>query len=922
MKKLMQKMIATVCAFFILSTCFSGIVMANDIVFDLNSLGITDGFGFENRLDSNVTRGEFAQVVVNLMGQEEVAASLASDARFNDVAYTPYAGAINLLNASGIVSGNGNGTYEPNRNVRYTEACKILVSILGYDAIVSGNLDSFTFVAGTIGVTDGVDTSNEFIKVRDMLVMVNNCLDIDKMVPMYYNSNISPSYEIDEGNTFRRNLLVTGTEGVEKLKGVVTADSSAYLISQRNNLKDTQIEIEGIVFDYGENVPGGLVGMEVEFYVTVEDGEYGEIIALSTTTKNVVTDISGDDIISFGDEKIEYYISDEKKEYLQLNNETQYIYNNNIDSSFNPTLLNYSNTITVHAVDNDEDEVADVVFVFEYTDRIVESVYTEREAVVLNKSYNGGINLVLDEEDTKARVEYFDAKGNETEYGAIASGDVISIASSKDGYSVRIVISKETVKGFVEAKDGEYVTINGIEYACSDDATGVKTGTNVEAWVSFAGKLIDYDEIGESEDYAYVYTVQGANGLGKTKVKLLIPSGTATQTATGDYDEETDNASSTRTLYVYNSEVLVYYLASKVRVNGTNYNDSKAAELIGNNAVSYALNENGEIYKVEFLEPLTEYETDSLTGDYLYDVNGNRTVKSQAVMKRMIYNTTEKVFGTGACLPFGIDSKTVAVCVPVEDAKSDTTMVALSDDELLNFKMEVANGIGQTVSAYEVDEDTHIAKFIVVAQTASSMAVGNAGNIQVNKKNVGLVTKASQVYDKETDNIYTKITMLTMGNQSNVVSQTFYVSDLIPENTTFKKLSEGDLIQYSLDHFDRLDNVRLIKDFDKKDTDLIENAGNVRQTYTFSVKNIDFDEIDSTRRRWVDILDLYSMSDANTTVETFKVPQNASLSPVVFIVHENGDAPAGSMKDSCINDRGCVYKPSSSTDVHAVVIYR
>ena len=54
----------------------TGMVQASSLAFDLNALGITSGFDVENRLDSYVTRGEMAQLLVNMMNQKAIAVSM------------------------------------------------------------------------------------------------------------------------------------------------------------------------------------------------------------------------------------------------------------------------------------------------------------------------------------------------------------------------------------------------------------------------------------------------------------------------------------------------------------------------------------------------------------------------------------------------------------------------------------------------------------------------------------------------------------------------------------------------------------------------------------------------------------------------------------------------------------------------------
>ena len=295
MKKLHKILSMVLCVVMVFTMSPTAVSASGEsIMYDLTSLGITGGFGFEDHLDSNITRAEFAQLVVNMMNHKEIAKSMESEKYFSDVADSPYKGAINLLYKEEIVSGTGNGKYEPERNVRYTEACKMLIKALGYHVIVSDtSLASYTFLAGTRGVTANVDSSKEYITVRDMLVMVDNCLDIDKMVPMYYNNNIAPSYVVDEGNTFRKTFKENAAETLVKMRGVVTADVSAYLYEFNAALRETQLEIEGEVFDFNGIAPLGYVGVEVEFYVAkASDGSKGKIMSLISTNKNTIVEIS------------------------------------------------------------------------------------------------------------------------------------------------------------------------------------------------------------------------------------------------------------------------------------------------------------------------------------------------------------------------------------------------------------------------------------------------------------------------------------------------------------------------------------------------------------------------------------------------------------------------------------------------------
>ena len=164
--------------------------------------------------------------------------------------------------------------------------------------------------------------------------------------------------------------------------------------------------------------------------------------------------------------------------------------------------------------------------------------------------------------------------------------------------------------------------------------------------------------------------------------------------------------------------------------------------------------------------------------------------------------------------------------------------------------------------------------------------------------------------------------MLTIGNGSGVTEQKLNVSSLISSNSSFASIGKGDLALYSLDDFGRINNIRLVKDFSDRNTDRIANQDTNYETYCYTVKSIDFDEIDNNNVRWVDKLVVYSLQDPNGSVGTFNMPHLASLSPIVFIVDAKGEATLGTAKDICYGDRVCVYNPRDFSNVAAVVIYR
>ena len=898
MKNLRKILSVVLCVVMVLSMSLTPVMAAdNDIMFDLKSLGIVGGFGFEDHLDSNITRGEFAQLVVNMMNHKEIAITMETASYFTDVADSPYKGAINLLYKEEIVSGTGYGTFEPNRNVRYSEACKMLVKALGYDVIVSDtSLGSYTFLAGTIGVTENVDSSKEYITVRDMLVMVDNCLDIGRMIPMYYNDNMAPSYIIDEDDTFRNGFERPTPDGTIKMEGIVTADASSYLYNERT-LKDTQLEISGQVFDFNGVAPLGFVGKHVYFYVLVEtDGGYGNVVSITASNKNTVVSLNGNDMVSYSNMGMKYYISETKTTEIDTNLSTKWIYNG-VPGAYCLDTVDFNGNVQITAIDNNEDEIFDVVNVYEYIDAIVDRVDTESKTVVYKSGYlyKNEKNMCFDEEEEDIEVGYFDAEGSATNFDTIQSGDVLSIAKSKNGKFLRVVISKNNGTALAEGKDGDYVTLGTTEYkVLGIDAASIKVGRNYEYKVNFAGRLVYVDEVIVASDYAYTYKLSNATGLNTPKIQLIIPAKVSTKTIQGEYNEETNTATSSTNLYIRNDAFLVYNLANKVTLE------------------YWAEDANGETYLAkEKVSPNAENLAKMMEQPVAFEVDENNSIiklsqlEASSVGGRLTYNSSEKIFGkTSVVSPFGLSDNTYAVCVPTNNA---------SEDDILNYIQELLNNVVTPVDAYDVDEDTHMANMLVIK---TEMISGTAGSLESSRNFFGMVTKAQKVYNAEEDSESIKITMLTKGNEKTVSEQTFVVSPLIANYKEFEKIGKGDLIKYALDGFDRLNAFDILQSFESY---FDGSDGFVNDDFTVcgTVTEIEYDEISNAKLRWADVVTLTNI-DGTYTYELY---HNSSMATQVFILNSaDRSSELGSVSDIRYGDRILVY--AYGGDSYAIVLYR
>ena len=129
MKSIFKLLVCIICIFALaVPSVFADV---DDVMFDLESLGVLEDMSKPSDMNGYITRGEFAQLVVNAMGHNEIADTMRDKGYFSDVSASPYVGAINLLYELKILSGTGVNTFSPDTYVTYGQIGKIMVNVLG-----------------------------------------------------------------------------------------------------------------------------------------------------------------------------------------------------------------------------------------------------------------------------------------------------------------------------------------------------------------------------------------------------------------------------------------------------------------------------------------------------------------------------------------------------------------------------------------------------------------------------------------------------------------------------------------------------------------------------------------------------------------------------------------------------------------------
>ena len=148
----------------------------------LTALEVIDGMGDSFQPNGNVTRAQMAKMITIIcLGNVDPTAFLGTATDLKDINGHWAEAYIKYCYSQGIISGRGNGVFDPNANVTAAEASKMLLTAIGYNAKVQG----YTGEQWAINVTRDAQLSGFYDGVS---VPSNKALTRDEAAQMIYNA--------------------------------------------------------------------------------------------------------------------------------------------------------------------------------------------------------------------------------------------------------------------------------------------------------------------------------------------------------------------------------------------------------------------------------------------------------------------------------------------------------------------------------------------------------------------------------------------------------------------------------------------------------------------------------------------------------------------------------------------------------------
>ena len=558
-------------------------IVNKDAVSTMTALGIINGKEDGSYFDptGTVTRAEMAKMLcVAINGGVDPVLGVKDTPTFTDIKGHWAESYIEYCAANGIIAGRGNNKFDPTGTVSATEAAKMLLGVLGYNAEKSG------LVGNDWAINTNVLANQNGLYKNLANLNANTLLTRDNAAQMIYNAldanmvelNAAGNYTTSQYSYTGTESVVTGTERVwvltikennctdSGIKAAVDALSGS-VYNSRSDADETVKEVAGAELSkvkyaleqktqnvYGENTvtkyADETMGHKYLSLITDGDAVLTDVEKDSKgtytlymngiTTKGQYTKVEGDYSNLIG-QKVEVLYEDSENVY-------------GVYASTDSSLIVESTAGKVGTLSNNEVKIDGTTYKVDsnvtttalYTGKLIDGLNVGGNKAAAVKAYdnddNGKIDTVVYVPFTAAKVTYVGEKSFNTDvagtnikfedvnaYDDMAKNDyVIKSDAANTVDDTDTYVLAETVEGKIEATKSDSVRIDGTwyNYVTTTPDKDLALDSTVKAAV-LNGYIVKSEVVTSShelQDYAVV--VKTDTDINGPQAKLLFADGT------------------------------------------------------------------------------------------------------------------------------------------------------------------------------------------------------------------------------------------------------------------------------------------------------------------------------------------------------------------------------------------------------------
>ena len=524
--------------------------------------------------DKLVTRAEITKMIVDALAERSSAEASTESTKFADVSADHWAkGYINQGVANGFIAGMSDTEFDPDANVTYVQAQKMLVSAIGYETYAQaqgGWPTGYKTYAASLDITKGISgiTDSTELTRAQVAQMIDNAMDAPLCViaswKTEWNGSKTPNLEVRDGKEGRAyETLFTEKHDAYKVYGRVTetsktgsvdTDKVTFQVEKADNFDDEEVKADSPVSEdmyIGDSKADNYLRTYSQALIQKNDDDEFTILSIAAAAANKSVTVASEDFDeNKSTDKALYFFpagttKGSTKYQLDTTNGVT-IYINGVESSKSIAelrdYLDKNETASVTLQKETETGSTstsakyNTIMVSSYVTAIVDEVIDKTNETSVNfDTYSSGIQAKMTVNKDDDNYTYsFKLDGKDIEAKDLQQNDVLNISydttgSFKDSSFYDVIVTRNVVDGVkctsINDSKGEY-TIGGTKYKAAEGMDiDVETSTEYSLYLDHFGRIAKADENSVSKNYGVLKNIYKKAG-GDYMAQIITKKGT------------------------------------------------------------------------------------------------------------------------------------------------------------------------------------------------------------------------------------------------------------------------------------------------------------------------------------------------------------------------------------------------------------
>ena len=513
-------------------------------------------------------------MIVDALAERSSAEASTESTKFADVSADHWAkGYINQGVANGFIAGMSDTEFDPDANVTYVQAQKMLVSAIGYETYAQsqgGWPTGYKTYAASLDITKGISgiTDSTELTRAQVAQMIDNAMDAPLCViaswKTEWNGSKTPNLEVRDGKEGRAyETLFTEKHDAYKVYGRVTetsktgsvdTDKVTFQVEKADNFDDEEVKADSPVSEdmyIGDSKADNYLRTYSQALIQKNDDDEFTILSIAAAAANKSVTVASEDFDEnkSTDEALYFFPAGTTKGSTKYQLDTTNgvkIYINGVESSKSIAELrdyldkNETASVTLQK----ETEVGststsakyNTIMVSSYVTAIVDEVIDKTNETSVNfDTYSSGIQAKMTVNKDDDNYTYsFKLDGKDIEAKDLQQNDVLNISydttgSFKDSSFYDVIVTRNVVDGVkctsINDSKGEY-TIGGTKYKAAEGMDiDVETSTEYSLYLDHFGRIAKADENSVSKNYGVLKNIYKKAG-GDYMAQIITKKGT------------------------------------------------------------------------------------------------------------------------------------------------------------------------------------------------------------------------------------------------------------------------------------------------------------------------------------------------------------------------------------------------------------